>query len=224
MLVRTENLTKSYGLTRALDHCSLRFSDGQFTAVIGRSGSGKSTLLEMIAGLEKPDSGTVLLDHCNMTGLSEEKAALFRADHIGFVFQFFALVSICTIRENLSLFQETGTFRRDTDWEEEIIDRTGIRPFLDKFPHELSGGQQQRAAIAAALIRKPDLILADEPTDNLDRQSGIEIMRLLKLCQSELGITVIMVTHDLDLAKQTDRIVELRDGKPWLYETTDTMD
>ncbi len=178
----------------------------------------------MIAALEKPDSGTVVVDNCNITELSEDEAALFRADHIGFVFQFFALISVCTIRENLSLIQETGTFRRDTDWEKDVIDRTGIHPFLDRFPHELSGGQQQRAAIAAALMRKPDLILADEPTGNLDRQSGIEIMRLLKLCQSEFGITVIMVTHDLDLAKQSDQIVELIDGKPRLYETKNTMD
>lgn len=224
MFVRIDDLTKSYGLTRALDHCSLGFPDGQFTAIIGRSGSGKSTLLKMIAALEKPDSGTVVVDNCNITELSEDEAALFRADHIGFVFQFFALISVCTIRENLSLIQETGTFRRDTDWEKDVIDRTGIHPFLDRFPHELSGGQQQRAAIAAALIRKPDLILADEPTGNLDRQSGIEIMRLLKLCQSEFGITVIMVTHDLDLAKQSDQIVELIDGKPRLYETKNTMD
>ena len=178
----------------------------------------------MIAGLEQPDSGTVRVADIDISGLSEEEAALFRADHIGFVFQFFALVSVCTIRENLALVLDSHSSAGDQAWQQEVISRMGIEPWLDKYPHELSGGQQQRAAIAVAMIRKPDVILADEPTGNLDRQSGMDVMRLLKMCQSQLGMTVVMVTHDLDLAKQADRIIELTDGRPRPYEAPGTLD
>ena len=207
-----------------MDHCSLAIEEGTFTAIIGKSGSGKSTLLKMIAGLERPDSGTVRVADTDISGLSEEETALFRADHIGFVFQFFALVSVCTIRENLALVLDSHSSAQDKDWQQEVISRMGIEPWLDKYPHELSGGQQQRAAIAVAMIRKPVVILADEPTGNLDRQSGMEVMRLLKMCQSQLGMTVVMVTHDLDLAKQADRIIELTDGRPRQYEAPGTLD
>ncbi|WP_294729513.1 ABC transporter ATP-binding protein [uncultured Faecalibaculum sp.] len=224
MQIRVNDLTKTYGLTTALNHCSLAIEEGAFTAIIGKSGSGKSTLLKMIAGLEQPDSGTVRVADIDISGLSEEEAALFRADHIGFVFQFFALVSVCTIRENLALVLDSHSSAGDQAWQQEVISRMGIEPWLDKYPHELSGGQQQRAAIAVAMIRKPDVILADEPTGNLDRQSGMDVMRLLKMCQSQLGMTVVMVTHDLDLAKQADRIIELTDGRPWPYEAPGTLD
>lgn len=143
MQIRVNDLTKTYGLTTALNHCSLAIEEGAFTAIIGKSGSGKSTLLKMIAGLEQPDSGTVRVADIDISGLSEEEAALFRADHIGFVFQFFALVSVCTIRENLALVLDSHSSAGDQAWQQEVISRMGIEPWLDKYPTSFPEGSSR---------------------------------------------------------------------------------
>lgn len=198
---------------KALQGCSLQVSPGEFVAVIGKSGSGKSTLLHCLAGLTVPDKGIIYIGNTKLTGMKEEERADFRLSHIGLVFQFYSLVQELTVEENLRLPFEVSGQLPDTVFLEQLKDKLDIRHLSDKYPRECSGGEQQRVAIARALAIKPDLILADEPTGNLDSENARKVFSLFRECQRLFHQTVIMVTHDLGLAKLADRMVVMEDGR-----------
>jgi putative ABC transport system ATP-binding protein len=213
---RAVDLTKTYGAgdarVRALDHVSVAFERGGFTAVMGPSGSGKSTLIHCLAGLDVPSSGHAfvgdqeigLLDDAGLTGL--------RRDRIGFVFQYFNLVPTLTAAENITLPVALAGTKVDRDWLDYLVDQLGIGDRLTHRPSELSGGQQQRVACARALINRPDLVFADEPTGNLDSNSSADLLAFLRRSVTELGQSIVMVTHDPRSAAYTDRVVFLADG------------
>lgn len=228
MIIEAKELSKIYGEGEnqvvALDRASLTIAPGDFISIMGPSGSGKSTLLHLLSGLDRPTSGQLTYDGRDIYRLGDKELSAFRRRRIGFIFQQFHLLPVLTAWENIVMPLLLDKKQPDERYLGELAGMLGIGERLSHLPHELSGGQQQRAAIAVAMIRKPDVILADEPTGNLDRQSGMEVMRLLKMCQSQLGMTVVMVTHDLDLAKQADRIIELTDGRPRQYEAPGTLD
>ncbi|WP_294731680.1 ABC transporter ATP-binding protein [uncultured Faecalibaculum sp.] len=215
--VQAEGIWKTYGdrtvKTNALQSCSLQVKPGEFVSIIGPSGSGKSTLLHCLAGLITPEKGTIRVGGQQIDTMTEEQRSDFRLSHIGLVFQFYSLVQELTIEENLRLPFEVNGNKPDTEFLEELKDRLEIRELDHKYPRECSGGQQQRVAIARALSTKPVLLLADEPTGNLDSQNARHVFGLLKECQRIWNQTVIMVTHDLSLAKQADRMLVLQDGK-----------
>ena len=215
--VQAEGIWKTYGdrtvKTYALQSCSLQVKPGEFVSIIGPSGSGKSTLLHCLAGLITPEKGTIRVGGQQIDTMTEEQRSDFRLSHIGLVFQFYSLVQELTIEENLRLPFEVNGNKPDTEFLEELKDRLEIRELDHKYPRECSGGQQQRVAIARALSTKPVLLLADEPTGNLDSQNARHVFGLLKECQRIWNQTVIMVTHDLSLAKQADRMLVLQDGK-----------
>lgn len=216
-VLEAENLVLTYRgnsvRTRALRGCSLTVGEGEFLAVIGKSGSGKSTLLHCLAGILKPDEGHIRIGDTVLTEMDQEQRARFRLQNIGLVFQFYSMVPELTIQENLRLPFEAAGLKPDGPFLEELKTRLDIREIEDRYPHECSGGQLQRAAIARALSGKPALILADEPTGNLDQENTLTVFRMLKECQREYGQTVILVTHDLMLARQADRMLVLEDGK-----------
>lgn len=216
-VLEAENLVLTYRgnsvRTRALRGCSLTVRKGEFLAVIGKSGSGKSTLLHCMAGILKPDEGHIRIVDTVLTEMDQEQRARFRLQNIGLVFQFYSMVPELTIQENLRLPFEAAGLKPDGPFLEELKTRLDIREIEDRYPHECSGGQLQRAAIARALSGKPALILADEPTGNLDQENTLTVFRMLKECQREYGQTVILVTHDLMLARQADRMLVLEDGK-----------
>lgn len=228
MIIEAKELSKIYGEGEnqvvALDRASLTIAPGDLISIMGPSGSGKSTLLHLLSGLDRPTSGQLTYDGRDIYRLGDKELSAFRRRRIGFIFQQFHLLPVLTAWENIVMPLLLDKKQPDERYLGELAGMLGIGERLSHLPHELSGGQQQRAAIAVAMIRKPDVILADEPTGNLDRQSGMEVMRLLKMCQSQLGMTVVMVTHDLDLAKQADRIIELTDGRPRQYEAPGTLD
>lgn len=216
-IVQTKDLCKFYGKgdsqVKAVDHVSLSIHQGEFVVIVGKSGSGKSTLLHMIGGLDVPTAGDVLMNGVNLFQLKEEELAILRRRKIGFIFQAFNLVSSINVWENIVL--PIGLDGRDVDvkFVKDIIGTLGIEQKIHQLPHTLSGGQQQRVAIARALVTKPDIILADEPTGNLDSKTSDEVVGLLKVSASKYGQTVVMITHDEEIAQVADRILVIEDGK-----------
>lgn len=219
--IRAESLTKRYGSGEATVHplrrLSLEIPAGGFTAIMGPSGSGKSTLLHVLAGLDTADEGRVVLSTADreveLTGLSERELTLVRRQHIGFIFQAYNLVPAMTARENILLPSSLGGPEPDRHYYDMVIDRLGLTDRLHHRPFELSGGQQQRVAVARALVSKPAVIFADEPTGNLDSRTGAEVLALLRAAVDEFGQTVVMVTHDANAAAEADRTVILSDGR-----------
>ena len=214
-MIKTQNLTKTYGKgegkVTALDGVDITIRDGEMVAIIGKSGSGKSTLLNLLGGLDKATEGKVFYNDKDLSTMNDSKLSEFRLKNIGFVFQFFDLIPELTAEENV-MFPAKLAKKKETS-EGELYTALDINDRVKHYPAELSGGQQQRAAIARALINDPDVILCDEPTGNLDKKSGEEVMNLLKKLNKENGKTVIIVTHDSDIASQCARIIELSDGR-----------
>ena len=208
---------KTYGtgdtMVRALDGVDLDIAAGRFTAVMGPSGSGKSTLMHCMAGLDDLTSGQVLIGEVDLTQLKEKDLTVLRRDNVGFVFQGFNLVPTLTAEENILLPQSLGGRSPDPDWMDKVVQTVGLTDRLHHRPSELSGGQQQRVAVARALVGQPQLAFADEPTGNLDSNSGAEILRFMRSAVDDLGQTIVMVTHDPLAAAYSDRVVFLVDGK-----------
>ena len=215
-ILETRNLRKIYGAgeteVRALDGVDLSVEKGEFLAVVGTSGSGKSTLLHMLGGLDRPTSGSVIVDGKDIFSLRDEALTIFRRRKIGFVFQSYNLVRELTGWENILLPVMLDGRKADEAYLDQIVDMLGIRNRLSHLPGAMSGGQQQRVSIARALANKPAILFADEPTGNLDGKSGREVLTLLRQVSHELGITLVLVTHDLNVAEQAERIIQLEDG------------
>ncbi|MGN6188948.1 MAG: ABC transporter ATP-binding protein [Conexibacter sp.] len=197
----------------ALDGVSLELPAGAFTAIMGPSGSGKSTLMHCLAGLDTPTSGTVTIDGVDLSTLDDKKLTELRRDKVGFIFQSFNLLPVLTAQENIELPLKIAGRDVDAAWRDRLVGTVGLGDRLTHHPSELSGGQQQRVAVARALISKPAVVFADEPTGNLDSQSSAEVLRLLRQSVDELGQTVVMVTHEASAAANADRILVLADGK-----------
>ena len=214
---KVENLTKTYGsgenLVNAVDDVSFSVEKGEFVAIVGASGSGKSTLLHLIGGVDRPTSGKIFVDGNDISKMNDDKLAVFRRRQVGIVYQFYNLIPILTVEENITLPCDLDGRGVDRERLEMILDSFGLRARRKHLPNQLSGGQQQRTSIARALINNPSLVLADEPTGNLDSKSSEEVMSMLKMCNQSYGQTVIMITHNLDIAKQADRIITISDGK-----------
>ena len=214
---RVTDLVKTYGSgvaqVRALDGVSLDVHAGEYTAVMGPSGSGKSTLMHCMAALDTPTSGSVTIGEADLGQLKDKALTLLRRDRVGFVFQAFNLVPTLTARENIVLPLSIAGASPDSAWFETVIDAVGLADRLDHRPNEMSGGQQQRVACARALVSRPEIVFADEPTGNLDSTSGAEVLSFLRRSVSEFGQTVVMVTHDPVAASYTDRVVFLADGR-----------
>lgn len=216
-ILKVENLTKTYGsgenLVHAVDDVSFSVEKGEFVAIVGASGSGKSTLLHLIGGVDRPTSGKIFVDGNDISKMNDDKLAVFRRRQVGIVYQFYNLIPILTVEENITLPCDLDGRGVDRERLEMILDSFGLRARRKHLPNQLSGGQQQRTSIARALINNPSLVLADEPTGNLDSKSSEEVMSMLKMCNQSCGHTVIMITHNLDIAKQADRIITISDGK-----------
>ena len=216
-ILKVENLTKTYGsgenLVHAVDDVSFSVEKGEFVAIVGASGSGKSTLLHLIGGVDRPTSGKIFVDGNDISKMNDDKLAVFRRRQVGIVYQFYNLIPILTVEENITLPCDLDGRGVDRGRLEMILDSFGLRARRKHLPNQLSGGQQQRTSIARALINNPSLVLADEPTGNLDSKSSEEVMSMLKMCNQSYGQTVIMITHNLDIAKQADRIITISDGK-----------
>lgn len=216
-ILKVENLTKTYGsgenLVHAVDDVSFSVEKGEFVAIVGASGSGKSTLLHLIGGVDRPTSGKIFVDGNDISKMNDDKLAVFRRRQVGIVYQFYNLIPILTVEENITLPCDLDGRGVDRERLEMILDSFGLRARRKHLPNQLSGGQQQRTSIARALINNPSLVLADEPTGNLDSKSSEEVMSMLKMCNQSYGQTVIMITHNLDIAKQADRIITISDGK-----------
>lgn len=216
-ILKVENLTKTYGsgenLVHAVDDVSFSVENGEFVAIVGASGSGKSTLLHLIGGVDRPTSGKIFVDGNDISKMNDDKLAVFRRRQVGIVYQFYNLIPILTVEENITLPCDLDGRGVDRERLEMILDSFGLRARRKHLPNQLSGGQQQRTSIARALINNPSLVLADEPTGNLDSKSSEEVMSMLKMCNQSYGQTVIMITHNLDIAKQADRIITISDGK-----------
>lgn len=216
-ILKVENLIKTYGsgenLVNAVDDVSFSVEKGEFVAIVGASGSGKSTLLHLIGGVDCPTSGKIFVDGNDISKMNDDKLAVFRRRQVGIVYQFYNLIPILTVEENITLPCDLDGRGVDRERLEMILDSFGLRARRKHLPNQLSGGQQQRTSIARALINNPSLVLADEPTGNLDSKSSEEVMSMLKMCNQSYGQTVIMITHNLDIAKQADRIITISDGK-----------
>lgn len=216
-IIECKNLTKEYiggeNTVRAVDNVSLELSEGEFCAVTGPSGSGKFTLLHILSSLEKPTSGSVLYGGKELFSYSDNQLSILRRRRFGFVFQAYNLVSELTGYENILLPVMLDKRKPDEEYINKLTDILGIRDRLDHLPSALSGGQQQRIAIARALANKPSVLFADEPTGNLDGKSGREVLSLLKYIGKELGVTLVLVTHDLNIAEQAQRILTIEDGR-----------
>jgi putative ABC transport system ATP-binding protein len=215
-IVTAADVRRRYGeggaAVDALAGVSVGFERGRFSAIMGPSGSGKSTLMHILAGLDRPTSGTVTLDGDEITGLDDAALTRLRRDKLGFVFQFFNLIPVLTAEENVVLPLSIAGRRPDPDWLDRLIATIGLGDRLTHRPAELSGGQQQRVAVARALASKPAVVFADEPTGNLDSKASQEVLGLLRTAVDEFGQTVVMVTHDPEAASYADRLVVLRDG------------
>lgn len=217
IILKAEKLYKEYktssGTVNALNGIDLSIEKGLFYSVIGRSGSGKSTLLHVLSGLDRPTAGRVLVDGVDMFSFSDEKMAIFRRRSMGFVFQQFNLLDDYTVLNNICMPLKLDGRTPDETFLKEVTNMLGIADKLKKYPYELSGGEQQRAAIARSILAKPHIIFADEPTGNLDKKAGEDTLNLLSSCAARFGQTLIMVTHDLEIAKKSDRIITIEDGK-----------
>jgi len=216
-VLQTTNLKKYYGtepnLTRALDGVNFSVERGEFIAVVGTSGSGKSTLLHMMGGLDTPTSGSVMVNDKELAKMNDEQLTIFRRRNIGFIFQNYNLVPILNVYENIVLPVELDGDTADRDFMSEVVSMLGLEEKLKNMPNNLSGGQQQRVAIARALITKPAIVLADEPTGNLDSKTSADVLGLLKRTSAEFSQTIVMITHNSEIAQLADRIVRIEDGK-----------
>ena len=217
IILQAEKLYKEYktssGAVNALNGADLSIEKGLFYAIIGRSGSGKSTLLHVLSGLDRPTSGKVLIDGVDMFSFSDEKMAIFRRRSMGFVFQQFNLLDEYSVLNNICMPLRLDGRKPDETFLAEVTKMLGIEEKLKKYPYELSGGEQQRVAIARSILAKPHIIFADEPTGNLDKKAGEDTLNLLSSCAARFGQTLIIVTHDLEIAKKADRIIKIEDGK-----------
>lgn len=216
-ILRTEHLCKFYGSgeneVRAVDDVTIAVGRGEFVAVVGKSGSGKSTLLHMMGGLDDPTSGKVYVGDMELFSLKEDALAVFRRRRIGFVFQAFNLVSSINVWENIVLPVGLDGRRVDTAFVKDIVSTLGLDSKIHNLPNTLSGGQQQRVAVARALASRPDIVFADEPTGNLDSRTGDEVIGLMKMSAQKYGQTLVMITHDEDIAQLADRTIVIEDGK-----------
>ena len=216
-ILKVENLTKTYGKkdteVKALDNISFSVNKGEFIAIVGASGSGKSTLLHLIGGVDKPTSGKVYINGKDIYSLSKDEIAIFRRNEIGLIYQFYNLIPILNVKENITLPCDLEGKKVDEKRLNDIIQMLGLEDRKEHLPNELSGGQQQRVAIGRALINNPSIILADEPTGNLDSRASKEIIDLLKNSNKKYNQTILLITHDENIAKQADRIITIQDGK-----------
>ena len=217
VILKTVNLTKYYGagenLVKAVDGINIDILRGEFVAITGKSGSGKSTLLHLLGGLDSPTSGDIIVDGDSIVALKEEQLAVFRRRKIGFIFQAFNLVPSLNVWENTILPLGLDGRKPDKPYIDDILNTLGLTEKTHSLPNTLSGGQQQRVAIARAIASKPTIILADEPTGNLDSKTGGEVMQLLKLSAAKYGQTLVVITHDEDIAQTANRIIFIEDGK-----------
>lgn len=215
-IIKAINICKTYGSgesqVRALNNINLEIKKGEIVAIIGASGSGKSTLLHTLGGIDRPTSGEVYIDEVNINNLNEDEISLLRLRKIGFVFQFYNLIQVLSVEENIEMpvLLDDGTIEKS--YKEELIKLLGLENRRYHMPSELSGGQQQRVAIGRALANKPSIILADEPTGNLDSKNAIDIMELLKFSSKKYNQTLIIITHDEKIAKMADRVITIKDG------------
>ena len=216
-ILKTKDLRKYYGqdetAVKALDGVDLSVADGEFAAIVGTSGSGKSTLLHMLGGLDRPTGGTVEVDGKDIFSLKDDELTIFRRRKIGFIFQSYNLVPVLNVYENIVLPIELDGNRADQGHLENILETLGLSGKTDRLPNQLSGGQQQRVAIARALAAKPAIILADEPTGNLDSKTSLDVMGLLKVTSERFAQTIVMITHNEEIAQTADRIIRIEDGR-----------
>ncbi|MBR2294631.1 MAG: ABC transporter ATP-binding protein [Clostridiales bacterium] len=216
-ILRCENVRKVYGSGNnqvvALDHIDLSVEKGEFVAIVGASGSGKSTLLHILGSVDKPTEGKVLIEGTDISTMNRTQAAIFRRRKVGLVYQFYNLIPTLTVRKNILMPLLLDKRKPNQEYFDQIVQSLGIEDKLEALPGQLSGGQQQRAAIARSLIYRPALLLADEPTGNLDRKNGEEIIDLLKLSNRNLDQTILLITHDEKIALEADRIITIEDGK-----------
>lgn len=216
-ILRVDNLTKIYGKDTtkvvALDHVSFTVEKGEFVAIVGASGSGKSTLLHLIGGVDRPTSGKVYIDGKDIFKFNDDKLAIFRRRQVGLIYQFYNLIPILNVEENITLPLSLDNREVDKERLASLLKLLGLENRKNHLPNELSGGQQQRTSIGRAIITNPTIILADEPTGNLDSKSSDEIVALLKKSNKELNQTIIMITHNMEIAKVADRIIRIEDGK-----------
>ena len=216
-ILKVENLTKKYGKKEssvtALDNVSFSVEQGEFVAVIGASGSGKSTLLHLIGGVDRPTSGKVFINGTDIYKLNNDNLAIFRRRQIGLIYQFYNLIPILNVKENITLPCDLDGKRVDQKRLNDLLETLGLKNRINHLPNELSGGQQQRVSIGRALINNPALVLADEPTGNLDSKSSRDIVDLLKLSNKKYKQTLILITHDKNIAEEADRVITIQDGK-----------
>ena len=216
-IVRVENLSKTYGsgenLVRAIDDVNLKIEKGEFIAIVGPSGSGKSTLLHLLGGVDNPSSGKIFIDGNDISKYTSKELALFRRRKVGLIYQFYNLIPNLTVRHNIELPLKLDKRKINEEALLDIVRKLGIENKLDSFPSELSGGQQQRVAIARSLVYSPSLVLADEPTGNLDRENSREIIEILKYFNRTLKQTIIVITHDESIALEAERVITIVDGK-----------
>ena len=216
-ILRCENVRKVYGSGNnqvvALDHIDLSVQKGEFMAIVGASGSGKSTLLHILGSVDQPTEGNVLIEGTDISTMNQTQAAIFRRRKVGLVYQFYNLIPTLTVRKNVLMPLLLDKRKPNQEYFDQIVHSLGIEDKLDALPSQLSGGQQQRAAIARSLIYRPALLLADEPTGNLDRKNGKEIIDLLKLSNRNLNQTILLITHDEKIALEADRMITIEDGK-----------
>lgn len=217
IILQTKNLKKYYGSgdtqVRALDGVDLQVENGEFVAIVGTSGSGKSTLLHMLGGLDRPTSGSVVVDGRDLSTLKDEELTVFRRRKIGFVFQAYNLVPVLSVYENIVLPIQLDGGKLDAAYIDEVIGALGLKEKLQSLPSQLSGGQQQRVAIARALATKPAILLADEPTGNLDSRTSNDVLSLMKVTGQKFSQTMVMITHNEEIAQLADRIVRIEDGR-----------
>lgn len=216
-ILNAKNLTKIYGegdtAVTAVDHVDLEFEKGEFTAIVGASGSGKSTMLHLLGGVDTPTEGKVVIDGDDIYALNDEKRSILRRRKIGFVFQTYNLIPVLTVEENIKMPVLLDGNKVDQEKLEKLMEMLGLLDRRDHLPSQLSGGQQQRVAIGRALINNPEIVLADEPTGNLDKKNSEDVMELLIQAVREMGQTLILITHEMDIAGMADRIIHLEDGK-----------
>ncbi len=216
-ILEVNNLTKTYGKGEtkvvALDNVSFSVEQGEFVAIVGASGSGKSTLLHLLGGVDRPTSGNIIINNKDVYKLNENDLAIFRRREVGLIYQFYNLIPILNVSENITLPVLLDNKKIDVEYLKELIEILGLENRVSHLPNELSGGQQQRVSIGRALMNRPSLVLADEPTGNLDSKSGQDIIDLLKLSNKKYNQTIIMITHDSSLAANANRIIRLEDGK-----------
>lgn len=216
-ILKAEKITKVYGTdtttVHALRGVDLSIEKGEFVTIVGTSGSGKSTLLHMLGGLDRPTSGTVVVDGKDLSKLKDEELTIFRRRKIGFVFQAYNLVPVLNVYENIVMPMELDGEKVDQEFVRQVVDTLGIADKLQALPNQLSGGQQQRVAIARALVSKPAIVLADEPTGNLDSRTSQDVLGLLKITSQKFGQTVVMITHNEEIAQLADRLIHIEDGQ-----------